>query len=106
MRLWHDREGFGKQVNISDIVEREINRFYQKVRHVSMEELSGSPNELKCAYRPTDNMVFEGLYYVHFHNRGGSRGGALGAEAPPFIFRLYLINMLSIVMKFCLSIII
>ena len=33
-------------------------------------------------------------------------GGALGAEAPPFIFRLYLINMLSIIMKFCLSIII
>ena len=33
-------------------------------------------------------------------------GGALGAEAPPFIFRPYLINMLSIIMKFCLSIII
>ena len=33
-------------------------------------------------------------------------GGALGAEAPPFIFNLYLINMLSIIMKFCLSIII
>ena len=40
------------------------------------------------------------------YGRGGSRGGALGAEAPPFIFRLYLINMLSNVMKFCLSIII
>ena len=41
------------------------------------------------------------------HYRGGSRGGTLGAEAPPpFIFRLYLINMLSIIMKFCLSIII
>ena len=37
---------------------------------------------------------------------GGGGGGALGAEAPPFIFRLYLINMLSIIMKFCLSIII
>ena len=39
----------------------------------------------------------------------GGGGGALGAEAPPpppFIFRLYLINMLSIIMKFCLSIII
>ena len=46
-----------------------------------------------------------GQYLVH---RGGSRGGggALGAEAPPFIFRFYLINMLSIIMKFCLSIII
>ena len=31
--------------------------------------------------------------------------GALGAEAP-FIFRLYLINMLRFIMKFCLSIII
>ena len=39
-------------------------------------------------------------------SRGGGGGGALGAEAPPFIFRLYLINMLSIIMKFCLSIII
>ena len=39
-------------------------------------------------------------------SRGGSRGWALGAEAPPFIFRLYLINILSIIMKFCLSIII
>ena len=45
----------------------------------------------------------------HSHLRGGSRGGggggggALGAEAPPpFIFRLYLIN----IMKFCLIIII
>ena len=45
--------------------------------------------------------------------QGRIQGGALGAEAPPpppppppFIFRLYLINMLSIVMKFCLSIII
>ena len=28
---------------------------------------------------------------------GGGGGGALGAEAPPFIFRLYLINMLSII---------
>ena len=37
---------------------------------------------------------------------GGGGGGALGAEAPPFIFRLYLINMLSIIIKFCLSIII
>ena len=37
---------------------------------------------------------------------GGGGGGALGAEAPPFIFRLYLINMLRITMKFCLSIII
>ena len=37
---------------------------------------------------------------------GGGGGRALGAEAPPFIFRLYLINMLSIIMKFCLSIII
>ena len=36
----------------------------------------------------------------------GGGGGALGAEVPPFIFRLYLINMLSIIMKFCLSIII
>ena len=33
---------------------------------------------------------------------GGGGGGALGAEAPPS----YLINMLSIIMKFCLSIII
>ena len=38
--------------------------------------------------------------------QGRIQGGALGAEAPPFIFRLYLINMLSIIMKFCLSIII
>ena len=41
------------------------------------------------------------------HAPGADPGGvALGAEAPPFIFRLYLINMLSIIMKFCLSIII
>ena len=39
-------------------------------------------------------------------SRGGGGGGGLGAEAPPFIFRLYLINMLSIIMKFCLSIIV
>ena len=47
--------------------------------------------------------------YVDSQGRiqGGGGGGALGAEAPPpFIFRLYLINMLSIIMKFCLSIII
>ena len=38
---------------------------------------------------------------------GGGGGGALGAEGlPPFIFRLYLINMLRTIMKFCLSIII
>ena len=29
-------------------------------------------------------------------DQGGGGGGALGAEAPLFIFRLYLINMLSI----------
>ena len=43
--------------------------------------------------------------------QGGGGGVGFGAEAPPppppppFIFRLYLINMLSIIMKFCLSII-
>ncbi|XP_065884783.1 heparan sulfate glucosamine 3-O-sulfotransferase 1-like [Dysidea avara] len=68
LRVRREREGFGKQVNISDMVEREINRFYQKVGDVSMEELSGNPNELKCTYHPADNMVFEGLYYVHLHN--------------------------------------
>ena len=32
-------------------------------------------------------------------------GGVLGAEAPPpFTFRLYLVNMLRIIMKLCLSI--
>ena len=36
--------------------------------------------------------------------KGG--GGALGAEVPPSTFRFYLINMLKIIMKFCLSIII
>ena len=33
-------------------------------------------------------------------------GGGLWGLKPPFIFRLYLINMLSIIMKFCLRIII
>ena len=38
---------------------------------------------------------------------GADPGGrALEAEAPPLIFRLYLINTLSIIMKFCLSMII
>ena len=37
---------------------------------------------------------------------GGGGGGFGGWSPPPFIFRLYLINMLSIIMKFCLSIII
>ena len=38
---------------------------------------------------------------------GGGGGGLWGLKPPPpFIFRLYLINMLSIIMKFCLSIII
>ena len=45
-----------------------------------------------------------------FLTRGGSRGGGgggglWGLKPLPFIFRLYLINMLSIIMKFCLSII-
>ena len=33
-------------------------------------------------------------------------GGGGGGQGPPFTFRLYLINMLRIIMKFCLSIII
>ena len=36
---------------------------------------------------------------------GGGGGGLWGLKPSPFIFRLYLINMLSIIMKFCLSII-
>ena len=36
---------------------------------------------------------------------GGGGGGLWGLKPLPFIFRLYLINMLSIIMKFCLSII-
>ena len=36
----------------------------------------------------------------------GGRGALWGLKPPPFIFRLYLINMLSIIMKFCLSIIV
>ena len=36
--------------------------------------------------------------------RGRYRGqGVLGAEAPSFTFRLYLINMLRIIMKFVLA---
>ena len=68
LRVRREREGFGEDVNISNLVKREIDRFYHKVRHISMEELSGHPNSLTCMYDPADNMVFEGLYYVHLHN--------------------------------------
>ena len=45
---------------------------------------------------------FKIIMYSAGADPGGGGGGALGAEVPPFIFRLYLINMLSIIMKFCL----
>ena len=55
-------------------------------------------------------MKILGLKYLCLHIASLIRGGwALGAEAPPhptFTFRLYLINMLRIITKFCLSIII
>ena len=38
--------------------------------------------------------------------QGRIQGGGLWGLKPPFIVRLYLINMVSIIMKFCLSIII
>ena len=50
------------------------------------------------------------LFHMAVPLRGGSRGWDLRAEAPPppppppFTFRLYLINMLRIIIKFCLSI--
>ena len=50
------------------------------------------------------NLALLGVRFVILF-RGGSRGGALGLK-PPFTFRLYLINMLRIIMKFCLNIII
>ena len=57
-------------------------------------------NQIRCMD------VIHRMYHQDDDLQGRIQGGALGAEAPPFIFRLYLINMLSIIMKFCLSIII
>ncbi|XP_065885273.1 carbohydrate sulfotransferase 15-like [Dysidea avara] len=62
---------YNAHMNISDIVEEEINSFYHQMssrKNININDLSDNPNKLKCAYRPTDNMVFEGLYYVHLHN--------------------------------------
>ncbi|XP_065886025.1 heparan sulfate glucosamine 3-O-sulfotransferase 1-like [Dysidea avara] len=62
---------YNTHMNISDIVEDEINRFYHRVssnRNINMDHLSGHPNNLTCTCGPAGNMVFEGLYYVHLHN--------------------------------------
>ena len=74
-------------------------------------KMSASATSIRSTGKEFQSLiVFEKLLFwcavVDTIMQGRIQGGALGAEAPPFIFRLYLINMLSVIMKFCLSIII
>ena len=58
------------RMNISQFVNREFNGFYDSLlrQGLDINTTQGDLNDLLCAFVPSKNAIYEGLYIVHLHH--------------------------------------
>lgn len=65
----HTKE-YSPNTALSTIINLEMDSFYNKLLHNGL-DVSLNPDkweQYRCMYNPSDNMLYEGLYYVHLMN--------------------------------------
>lgn len=70
MRTRLRTKDFSNNTGISTIISLEIDSFYNKLikNGVSLGLSPDMWDQFRCLFKPADNMLFEGLYYVHLMN--------------------------------------
>lgn len=53
---------------ITSVLHEELKAYQSKVSNVSFSNVQASWKNMLCRFRPTESMIFEGLYYVHLLN--------------------------------------
>ena len=57
-----------KLTPISSIIQQELNAFINRTSKVSAATLTQNWRHKRCAFQQSENMIFEGLYYIHLSN--------------------------------------
>ena len=53
---------------ISSVLHEELTTYQSKVSNISISNAQESWKNMLCRFRPTESMIFEGIYYVHLLN--------------------------------------
>ena len=57
-----------KSTAITSVIQEELKAFFNKTSKVSAATLTQNWRHMRCTFQQSENMIFEGLYYIHLSN--------------------------------------
>ena len=70
MRTRRATRHYGNNTALSTVIRMEMERYYSTImsQQLDIQSLPSHWSKLVCKFHPSENLIFEGLYYVHLQN--------------------------------------